>query len=126
MKPYSPPKWLPGGHAQTIYPLLIKPLTHPYRRERWETPDQDFIDLDWSESATGTPRGTPLVALFHGLEGSSNSHYALSLMAALKAIGWAGVVVHFRGCSGELNRLPRAYHSGDSAEVDWVLRRLKA
>ena len=125
MKPYSPPKWLPGGHAQTIYPLLIKPLTHPYRRERWETPDQDFIDLDWSESATGTPRGTPLVALFHGLEGSSNSHYALALMHALTAIGWGGVVIHFRGCSGESNRLPRAYHSGDSAEADWILRRLK-
>ena len=125
MKPYIPPKWLPGGHAQTIYPLLIKPLTHPYRRERWETPDQDFIDLDWSESATGTPRGTPLVALFHGLEGSSNSHYALALMHALTAIGWGGVVIHFRGCSGESNRLPRAYHSGDSAEADWILRRLK-
>lgn len=120
--PYRAPRWLPGGHAQSIYPLLIKPQPFPYRRQRWETPDGDFIDLDWSPA----PRpDAPLVVLFHGLEGSSNSHYALSLMAALKAIGWSGVVVHFRGCSGELNRLPRAYHSGDSAEVDWVLRRLK-
>ena len=123
MNLYRAPRWLPGGHAQSIYPLLIKPQPFAYRRERWETPDGDFIDLDWSRAARPD---APLVALFHGLEGSSNSHYALSLMAALKAIGWSGVVVHFRGCSGETNRLPRAYHSGDSTEADWVLRRLKA
>jgi len=126
LTPYRAPSWLPGGHAQTIYPLLIKPQSLAYRRERWDTPDGDFIDLDWNDSAREPDRApTPLVVLFHGLEGSSNSHYALSLMGALKAIGWGGVVVHFRGCSGEANRLPRAYHSGDSAEVDWILRRLK-
>ena len=124
---YNAPKWLPGGHAQTIYPLLIKPGAHPYRRERWETPDGDFIDLDWNETALSTLKNqqTPLVVLFHGLEGSSNSHYALSLMHTLTAISWSGVVIHFRGCSGEPNRLPRAYHSGDSEEIDWILRRLK-
>lgn len=124
---YRAPKWLPGGHAQTIYPLLIKPEPLPYRRERWDTPDGDFIDLDWIEApaATRDNEATPLVTLFHGLEGSSNSHYAIALMRALATIGWAGVVVHFRGCSGEINRLPRAYHSGDSAEIDWVLQRLQ-
>lgn len=122
---YKAPAWLPGGHAQSIYPLFIKPLPFPYRRERWETPDGDFIDLDWNDGPEAAePPAAPLVALFHGLEGSSNSHYALSLMGALKAVGWRGVVVHFRGCSGEANRLPRAYHSGDSAELDWILRRL--
>jgi predicted alpha/beta-fold hydrolase len=65
------------------------------------------------------------VVLFHGLEGSSRSHYALALMAAVRARGLRGVVAHFRGCGGEPNRLPRAYHSGDSAELDWILRRLK-
>ena len=65
------------------------------------------------------------MVLFHGLEGSSQSHYALALMAEVASRGWRGVVVHFRGCGGELNRLPRAYHSGDSAEIDWVLRRLR-
>ena len=124
---YHAPKWLPGGHAQTIYPLLIKPAPLPYRRERWETPDNDFIDLDWREadSSERINNHTPLVVLFHGLEGSSKSHYALALMHALSAIGWGGVVVHFRGCSGEPNRLPRAYHSGDSDEIDWILHRLK-
>lgn len=119
--PYHAPKWLPGGHAQTIYPLLIRPPLPNYRRERWETPDGDFIDLDWVES----PPRAPLVVLFHGLEGSSASHYAVSLMRAVGLRGWGGVVVHFRGCSGEPNRLPRAYHSGDSEEVDWTLRRLR-
>ena len=121
-RPYRAPAWLPGGHAQTIWPLLIKGPRPPYRRERWDTPDGDFIDLDW---IAGRP-DAPCVVLFHGLEGSSRSHYARRLMHALGRIGWQGVVVHFRGCSGEPNRLPRAYHSGDSAEIDWILRRLHA
>jgi len=105
-----------------MWPLLIKGPLPRYRRQRWETPDDDFIDLDWID---GRP-GAPCVALFHGLEGSSRSHYARRLMQALAGMGWHGVVVHFRGCSGEPNRLLRAYHSGDSAEIDWVLRRLHA
>jgi hypothetical protein len=66
-----------------------------------------------------------LVALFHGLEGSSRSHYARALVYGTMARGWRAVVVHFRGCSGEPNRLARAYHSGDSTELDWILRRLR-
>lgn len=119
---YRAPRWLPGGHAQTIYPLLIKPDALPYRRERWETPDGDFVDADWSTVTEDDQR--PLLVLFHGLEGSSNSHYAIALMRAVTSLGWGGVVVHFRGCSGEPNRLPRAYHSGDSQEIDWILTRL--
>jgi len=121
-QPYRAPAWLPGGQAQTIYPLLIKPPLPIYRRERWDTPDSDFIDVDWVDA----PPPAPLLVLFHGLEGSSASHYAVALMAAAQTAGWSGAVVHFRGCSGEPNRLPRAYHSGDSAEIDWVLRRLRA
>jgi predicted alpha/beta-fold hydrolase len=98
-----------------------------YRRERWETPDGDFIDLDWAEDSSPiTHHPSPLVVLFHGLEGSSRSHYSLALMAALRERGMRGVAVHFRGCSGEPNRLPRAYHSGDAQEIDWILRRLRA
>ena len=135
MTDYTAPKWLPGGHLQTLYPLLIKPALPLYHRERWETPDGDFIDLDWNEVSGSVPRDgnaspavpsmVPLIALFHGLEGSSGSHYARALMHRLSTIGWEGVVVHFRGCSGEPNRLPRAYHSGDSEEIDWILHRLK-
>jgi len=67
-----------------------------------------------------------MIVLFHGLEGYSQSHYALSLMAIAAQQGWRGVVPHFRGCSGEANRLTRSYHSGDSREIDWVLRRIKS
>lgn len=124
---YHPPSWLPGGHLQTIYPALLahRPAIH-YRRQRWDTPDGDFIDLDWTAEGAGSDlRTQPLLVLFHGLEGSSRSHYARALMQAAGTRGWRGVVVHFRGCSGEPNRLPRAYHSGDSAEIDWILRRLR-
>jgi len=118
---YSAPSWLPGGHLQTIYPAtcIAKPKVR-YRRERWQTPDGDFIDIDFVD---GTP-GQPFVVLFHGLEGSSDSHYARSLMAKVSALGWSGAVPHFRGCSGELNHAPRFYHSGDADEVDWIVRRL--
>ncbi len=119
MNEYSAPFWLPGGHLQTIYPAkLIRTPAVATTRERWDTPDDDFIDVDF---VTGRP-GQPLLLLFHGLEGSSSSHYARSMLAHLASLGWTGVVPHFRGCSGELNRAPRFYHSGDADEVDWILR----
>jgi uncharacterized protein len=121
---YTPCLWLPDAHSQTIYPATLAPKPRvAYQRERWETPDGDFIDLDWVAS-TFKAREQPLVVLFHGLEGSSGSHYARALMASCETRGWRAVVCHFRGCSGEPNRLARAYHSGDSAEADWVLARL--
>lgn len=119
--PTSPP-WLPGGHLQTILPLLRRGKMPPYRRERIETADGDFVDFDWVNAGS---KASPLVVLFHGLEGSSRSHYARSLMGAVLTLGWRGVVPHFRGCSGEPNRLLRAYHSGDSDEIDWILRLLR-
>jgi predicted alpha/beta-fold hydrolase len=119
---YKAPIWLRGGHLQTVYPALFLRGARPrYRRERWTTPDGDFIDLDFIDAGRA---GAPRVALFHGLEGSSSSHYAVALMRALERCGWGGVVVHFRGCGGEINRLPRAYHSGDAAEIGWILARL--
>ena len=122
MESYRAASWLPNGHLQTIYAALFAPRPRvALRRTRWQTPDHDFIDLDW---LTMSDANTPLVVLFHGLEGSSRSHYARSLMYAVAKRGWNGVVVHFRGCSGEPNRLARAYHSGDAAEIDWVLKRL--
>ncbi|MDR5661209.1 alpha/beta fold hydrolase, partial [Burkholderia cenocepacia] len=126
---YRAPRWLPNSHVQTIVPALFarRPVV-AYRRERWETPDHDFIDLDWVahlDSAAPAP-DAPLFVLFHGLEGSSASHYALAMMATARANGWHAVVPHFRSCSGEINRQPRFYHLADSAEVDWILRRLAA
>ena len=123
MNAYRAPWWLPGGHAETLYPLTRKGLTPPYRRERVDTPDGDFVDIDWLDAPSD--RGAPFVLLFHGLEGSSRSHYARSLMRAAAARRWRGAVLHFRGCSGQPNRLPRAYHSGDSEEIDWALARMR-
>jgi predicted alpha/beta-fold hydrolase len=120
------PWWLPGGHAQTIWPALhgrsggLSGLM--YRRERWTTPDEDFVDVDWLDG----PAMAPLLVLFHGLEGSSGSHYALALGRWAQARGWGLAVAHFRGCSGEINRAPRAYHSGDFEEIGWILARLHA
>ena len=121
MNTYRAPWWLPGGHLQTIFAALAPAPRIAFRRERWDTPDGDFIDLDWAGPDDG-----PLIALFHGLEGSSSSPYARAIAVQALAMGWRCVVPHFRGCSGELNRLPRAYHSGDSAELDWILQRLDA
>jgi uncharacterized protein len=120
---YPAPRWLPGGHLQTVYPAtcIARPVV-AYRRERWDTPDGDFIDVDFIDGK----QGQPYVVLFHGLEGSSNSHYCRALMAQLTTLGWSGAIPHFRGCSGELNHAPRFYHSGDVAEIDWILRRLHA
>jgi predicted alpha/beta-fold hydrolase len=119
---FEPPRWLSNPHAQTIYAATMAHAPRiKFRRERWDTPDGDFVDVDFIDG----PENAPWVHLFHGLEGSSNSPYARMLMDEARARGWRGSVSHFRGCSGEPNRLPRAYHSGDSEEVGWVLERVK-
>ncbi len=121
MAPYLAPWWLPGGHAQTVLPALRPPVRATLTRERWETPDEDFIDVDMA----GDRDAPKALVLFHGLEGSADSHYARAIAAHAVAQGWRVLLPHFRGCSGEPNRLARAYHSGDSAEIDWILRRLR-
>ena len=150
---YEAPWWLPGGNLQTIWAALRAERyvgnAPTFRRERWVTPDHDFVDVDFLVDAQQPfsdapplekldPSGgsashevksveaKPLLVIFHGLEGSSGSHYAQALADAARARGWACAVPHFRGCSGELNHAPRAYHSGDFQEIDWILRRLQS
>lgn len=128
---YAPPAWLKNPHAQTIYASVLAPAPKVrFRREHWETPDADFIELDWMVARQGTNDAVgadaPLIILFHGLEGSSRSHYARTFMHAAAQRGWSGVVVHFRGCGGRPNRLARAYHSGDSDEMAWMLERFRS
>lgn len=119
--PYKPPAWLRGGHLQTIYAARFIRLPRVnYRRERWTTPDDDFIDVDFVD---GDP-ARPLLILFHGLEGSSASHYCRAILDHVHSLGWTGAVPHFRSCSGELNLTPRFYHSGDFTEIDWITRRM--
>ena len=123
---YRAPWWLPGGHLQTIVPATLVPRPPvAYRRERWDTPDADFIELDFAQPE---PRAADarLLVLFHGLEGGSDSHYARAVMRHFADRGWRALVAHFRGCGGAPNLLPRAYHSGDSEEADWILRRVHA
>jgi uncharacterized protein len=126
MELYRAPRWLIGGNAQTIWPALFSqryegPVPH-YVRERWDTPDDDFVDVDWQ----GDDADAPLLVLFHGLEGSSASHYSQAFAHWARAQGWRFAVPHFRGCSGEINRAPRAYHSGDFEEIGWILGCLRA
>ena len=119
----SAPWWLPGGHAQTIWASKVARdglRTPPeWQRERINTPDGDFIDID---HVRAPQPDAPLLMLFHGLEGSRHSHYARALAAWVQAQDWHLALPHFRGCSGELNLAPRAYHSGDHAEIDFMIR----
>ena len=137
MQLYRAPLWsrwpeAMSGHIQTIWPALFSHTcagqTSPavtYSRERWRTPDDDFIDLDWLKSGAAEDISRrPLLIHFHGLEGSSQSHYARAFAHWAHAREWDFVVPHFRGCSGEINRTLRGYHSGDYLEMDWILRRL--
>ncbi len=126
MNDYRTPRWLPGGHLQTIWPALYSRrhggAPPVFRRERWATADADFVDVDWQ----GDDADATLLVLFHGLEGSSSSHYAQALADQARQLGWRFAIPHFRGCSGEINRAPRAYHSGDWEEIGWMLSRCRA
>ena len=133
MNGYRAPRWLPGGNLQTIWAATRSTRWPPggvapqWRRERWTTPDADFIDVDHllpANPAATTPQRH--LVLFHGLEGTSGSQYAQAFAAMAQQRGWAFSVPHFRGCSGELNWGPRAYHSGDFEEIGWILQRLRA
>jgi predicted alpha/beta-fold hydrolase len=133
---YSAPWWLPGGDVQTMWAALVAQRRRgpalALRRERWITPDLDFVDVDFADAAAdaadpaASPEQRTLLVLFHGLEGSSNSHYAQAFGEFARDHGMVYAVPHFRGCSGEPNLAPRAYHSGDFEEVDWILRRMRA
>lgn len=125
---YQAPWWLPGGNLQTIYAAKLaqqRPLTSiQWTRERWTAPDGDFLDVDWLINPD-VQKDAPLLVLFHGLEGSSSSHYAQAFAAEMQHRGWRLAMPHFRGCSGEMNLAPRAYHSGDHEEIGWLLSKFR-
>ena len=127
---YIAPRWLPGGQLQTIWPALwsrrVFGARLEYRRERWDTSDGDFVDVDFLRDGQDPQAPRPMLVVFHGLEGSSRSHYGEAFADLARERGWACALPHFRGCSGEINRAPRAYHSGDHAEIGWMLQRLRA
>lgn len=114
---YKAPFLLSNGHVQTILPGLIRrPGSALYRRERLETDDGDFLDLDWAGTGSGR-----LAILSHGLEGNSRRHYMIGMAAMLNRAGWDALAWNYRGCSGEPNRRLRMYHSGAIDDLDRVV-----
>lgn len=111
--------WLRGAHRQTIGGKFLRPrMSLPLERERLETPDGDFLDLDF----TARPRAdAPVVLVLHGLEGSARRRYVMLTYQELLARGLHAVGLNFRSCSGEPNRLARFYHSGETGDLDHVL-----
>ena len=119
---FKPAWWLRNAHMQTIWPTLCRrpDKNLPLRRERFELIDGDFVDLDWIGEGHG-----PIVVVLHGFEGSVNSTYALGMLHTINRQGWRGVLLNFRGCSGEPNRLPQGYHSGDTQDLEAVIKSIR-
>lgn len=119
---YHPPWWYRGRHLQTLWGPLVRRFTGPrLERERVLTSDGDFLDLDWLASSVA---GAPLILILHGLEGSSRSHYVSGLLRETERLGLRGVVLNFRSCSGEMNRAPHLYHSGETSDLAWIVGQL--
>ena len=123
---FRPAWWLKNTHLQTIwssrYRNIVKPQTS---HQRIELTDGDFIDIEWLESQSTTPN-TPVLLLLHGLEGSIDSTYIQGLLTVSQTKPWNTVVMHFRGCGKETNRLPRSYHSGETEDLQEVLEAIKS
>jgi predicted alpha/beta-fold hydrolase len=114
---FRPPPLLGNPHIQTVLPALFRRIRRvPWRRERLGLVDGDFLDLDWLSQAS--PR---LLIISHGLEGSSRGTYVVGLARAAARAGWDVLAWNFRGCSGEMNRLPRFYHSGATEDLAAVV-----
>ncbi len=126
---HRPPSWLPNGHYQSIYPALFRKIKPQYHRERIVTPDDDFLDLDWSsakkqrtkEEGTFTQKPS-LVILSHGLEGNSTRQYVTGMVKIMNANGYDCLAWNYRSCSGEMNRQVRFYHSGETTDLEFVIQ----
>ena len=119
---YEPARWLSGPHLMTIFGPLFRPGPRvPVRRERWELSDGDFVDVD----RMAGPDGAPLLLALHGLEGSSSAHYIRGLVAQARRRRWRALALNFRGCSGDMNRLVRSYHSGETGDLSEMVRRAR-
>jgi len=120
--PYSPPPLMKNGHIQTIFPSLFRKINSvTYVRERITTPDNDFLDLDWSQA--GRRR---LAIVSHGLEGDSGRAYVKGMVRALNGFGWDCLAWNFRSCSGHVNRRLKSYHSGSSDDLATVVEHAAA
>lgn len=115
---YRAPTWLPGGHLQTIHPVLFRKVpVVTQRHERLELDDGDFLDLEWAGNSSAK-----LAIISHGLEGCSRAKYVQGMAAALVARGWDALAWSYRGCGGEPNRLASFYHSGKTEDLEIVIQ----
>jgi len=119
---FTSPWWLPDGHTQTLWRRFVPTNNIRQRRQRVELSDGDFIDVDWVDGTNGE---LPVIFLLHGLCGCSGSPYIQSLQRVLRHAGYTSLAMNFRGCSGEINRLARAYHSGCSDDVEEVYQAVR-
>ncbi|MEP7086021.1 MAG: hydrolase [Gemmatimonadota bacterium] len=118
---YRPAWWIPGAHLRTLWGKFMRPrVPVRTRTERWATEDDDFLDLHRLDAPAGAPR----LLILHGLEGTVRSHYAGGLLHEAERRGWAADLLIFRSCGDEPNRALRFYHSGETSDVDAVVRRL--
>jgi len=123
---FVPTWWLPEGHSQTLWRKFSPSKKVGHRRQRVELEDRDYIDLDWTTLDPRNSRDNTIVFFLHGLCGCSQSSYILAMQSLLNEQGIASVAMNFRGCSGEINRLAKAYHSGVSEDVNEVFEKLAA
>ena len=115
--------WCRNRHLQTLYPTFFrKPLTLKLYDEILELPDGDFLELSWTEKKPSRP----IIILLHGLEGSINSPYAKGILKTIYDMGWQGVLMHFRGCGTQHNRLDRSYHSGETGDLNTFITTLNS
>jgi len=122
---FRPAWWLANAHFQTIAAKwLRRNETFSGKQTTLETPDDDFIDLVWTELPSSS-ENKPIVIILHGLAGSSDSHYAKGLLNQCKQNNWIGLLMHFRGCSGRQNRQGKTYHSGDIRDISFLTEWLK-
>lgn len=123
---YRPAWWVPGAHLRTLWGKFVpRPGGAATRIERWDTPDDDFLDIHRLDPPAGSsPGASPRLVVLHGLEGSPRSHYARSFIYEATLRGWAADVIVFRSCGPELNRAQRFYHSGETTDLDFVVRSL--
>ncbi len=114
---YNPPFIFKNHYFATIYPSLFRKIKVNYQRERWDTPDGDFLDLDWLKKSS-----QKLLITIHGLEGSSDSNYIKGMVKIFNDNEFDAVAINLRGCSGEPNLGRINYHSGQTSDLDFVVK----
>lgn len=122
---FRPALFTANRHVQTLLPTLLR-LNNSVRYTHQEIilPDGDFLDLAWNRIPAKTET-SPIVVIFHGLEGSIDSPYVKGLMRQLDKCGWYVVLMHFRNCSGRLNHAARTYHSGETSDAGFLFQWLQ-